>query len=114
MFIFEISILNIVQCIVETIKMQTLASEIAITFADDAAALVRGCGRIIVQILMAPVERVANACDVTGVLAERRALRSLRVKSKRNWSCAHDATSKSPRSRRRWHIFSFRFLSDLT
>ena len=52
--------------------MQTLAVQIATTFVDDAAALIGGCGRIIVQILMSPVERLANACDVAGVLANRR------------------------------------------
>jgi len=51
--------------------VQTLAVEIATTFVDDAAALIRGSGRIIVQILMSPVERLANACDVAGVLANR-------------------------------------------
>jgi len=52
--------------------MQTLAFEIANTFVEDAAALIGGCGRIIVQILLAPIERLANACDVGGVLANRR------------------------------------------
>jgi hypothetical protein len=56
--------------------VQTLAFEIATTFVDDAAALIGGCGRIIVQILMTPVERLANACDVAGVLANRRLSRA--------------------------------------
>jgi hypothetical protein len=64
----------------EAIKMQTLALEIATTFVDDAVALIGGCARIIVQILtrpfMAPVERLANACDVGGVLASRRLSRA--------------------------------------
>jgi hypothetical protein len=56
----------------EATKVQMLAFQIATTFVDDAAALIGGCGRIIVQILMSPVERLANACDVAGVLANRR------------------------------------------
>jgi hypothetical protein len=65
---------NIEQCsnMSETTKMQTLAFEIATTFVDDATALIRGTGLIIVQILTAPIERLANACDVGGVLAGRR------------------------------------------
>ena len=58
--------------------MQTLAFEIAHTFVDDAATLIGGCGRIIVEILMSPVERLANACDVAGVLANGRILRATR------------------------------------
>ena len=61
--------------------MQTLAFEIADTFVDDATALIGGCARIIVQILaqpfLAPVERLANACDVAGVLASRRFSRAM-------------------------------------
>ena len=53
--------------------MQTLAVDIASTFVDDAAALVTGLGRAVRRIAMAPVDRIANACDIAGVLAERRA-----------------------------------------
>jgi hypothetical protein len=53
--------------------MQTLAVDIASTFIDDAAALVTGLGRGLLRIVMAPVDRIANACDIAGVLAERRA-----------------------------------------
>jgi hypothetical protein len=55
--------------------MQTLAFEVATTFVDDAAAIATGAIRIIIQILSQPVERLANACDVAGVLPRRRALR---------------------------------------
>lgn len=58
--------------------MQTLAFEIATTFIDDATALIRGAGVIIVQILTAPIERLANACDVGGVLANRRLARAMK------------------------------------
>ncbi|RXT47759.1 hypothetical protein [Bradyrhizobium betae] len=53
--------------------MQTLAVDIASTFIDDAAALVTGLGRAVLKLLMAPIDRIANACDIAGVLTERRA-----------------------------------------
>jgi hypothetical protein len=53
--------------------MQTFAVDIATTFVDDAAALVTGLGRTIWRFAMAPVDRIANACDIAGVLTERRA-----------------------------------------
>ncbi|WP_025031951.1 hypothetical protein [Bradyrhizobium sp. DOA9] len=53
--------------------MQTLAVDIATTFVDDAVALVTGLGRAVLRFAMAPINRIANACDVAGVLAERRA-----------------------------------------
>ncbi|TWI63742.1 hypothetical protein IQ16_06050 [Bradyrhizobium huanghuaihaiense] len=53
--------------------MQTLAVDIAATFVDDAAALVTGLGRTLLKFAMAPIDRIANACDIAGVLAERRA-----------------------------------------
>jgi len=84
--------------------MQTLAFDIATTFVDDALALVGGGVRIIVQILNRPVERLANACDVAGVLSLRREL--------------HRALAKRHRSRgeRAWRncLFPLRGLSDLT
>ena len=48
--------------------MQTLVVEIATTFHDDATHLIRGFARMIVQTLMAPIDRLAIACDVAGVL----------------------------------------------
>ncbi|MBC9877041.1 hypothetical protein G8O24_06745 [Bradyrhizobium sp. INPA01-394B] len=53
--------------------MQTLAVDIASTFVEDAAALVTGLGRALLRFAMAPIDRIANACDIAGVLAERRA-----------------------------------------
>jgi hypothetical protein len=52
--------------------MQTLAFEIATTFVDDGLALVTGTGRIILGVLMMPVERIAAASDVADVLPQRR------------------------------------------
>jgi len=51
------------------INMQTLVSEVVSTFAGDAEALLRGFGRIVVDTVMAPVERMARASDVAGVLS---------------------------------------------
>jgi hypothetical protein len=62
----------------EDLEMQTLAAEIAVTFVDDAIALVTGAGRIAIRFVMSPVERLATACDVAGVLAARRRLRPMR------------------------------------
>jgi hypothetical protein len=64
--------------------MQTLAFEVATTFVDDAAALLTGAIRIIIQILKAPVERLANACDVGDVLA-RRSLHRQASRRQRTW-----------------------------
>jgi len=57
--------------------MQTLFLEnIAVTFAGDAYALATGAGEIAVKFLMklvlAPIERMAQASDVAGVLVNRR------------------------------------------
>ncbi len=67
--------------------MQTLSFEIATTFLDDAAALASGAIRIIIQILNQPVERLANACDVAGVLPRRRAFRQALRQTFRRRSC---------------------------
>nr|WP_314959522.1 hypothetical protein [Bradyrhizobium cosmicum] len=53
--------------------MQTLAVDIASTFVDDATALVTGFGRALLRFAMTPIDRIANACDIAGVLVERRA-----------------------------------------
>lgn len=48
-------------------------TDIASTFVDDAAALVAGLGRAVLKFAMRPIDRIANACDIAGVLTERRA-----------------------------------------
>ena len=57
--------------------MTTLVSHLTNTFVDDAIELVKGFGKVIVHIVTAPIERIANACDVGGVLARRQAARRL-------------------------------------
>ena len=52
--------------------MQTLVSEVVTTFVGDATALLTGLSRAMLRAVMAPVDRIAEACDVAGVLAMRR------------------------------------------
>ena len=59
--------------------MQTLVSQLTTAFVDDAIELVKGFGKVIVRIATAPIERIANACDVGGVLARRQSARQLRA-----------------------------------
>jgi hypothetical protein len=80
--------------------MQTLAAEIALTFVDDATALMTGGVRIVVRFLMSPVERLANACDVAGVLPSSRP--------------ARPNSAGKPTPRRRHRLFSFHLLNHLT
>ncbi len=64
--------------------MQTIVSELAFTFVDDAVALVTGFTGIVRDMavetftaarkrILAPVDRLARACDVGGVIAAREA-----------------------------------------
>ena len=73
--------------------MKTLVSHLTTTFVDDAIELVKGFGKVIVHIATAPIERIANACDVGGVLARRQSARSLRAMMK-----AHQPRSPWKRS----------------
>jgi hypothetical protein len=52
--------------------MQALVLEVGATFVDDAVAVMKGVGRIMIHLVMAPVDRMANGCDVAGVLMLRR------------------------------------------
>jgi uncharacterized protein (DUF2384 family) len=63
-----------------------LVEKLALTFVGDAHALAAGFGKILIKIVvasiertvqavMAPVERIATACDVAGVYAKRQAER---------------------------------------
>jgi hypothetical protein len=80
--------------------MQTLAAQIALTFVDDAMALTTGGIRIAVRLLMSPIERLAQACDVAGVLPSHRPARSNRAEAGSH--------------RRRHRMFSFHLLNHLT
>lgn len=88
--------------------MQTLAVDIASTFVDDAAALVTGFGRAVLRLAMTPIDRIANACDIAGVLAERRA-------TFRMWRASRDHARLEGRKFSVLGRFSpFRHLSHLT
>jgi hypothetical protein len=81
----------------EATHMQTLVSQLTTTFIDDAIELVKGFGKVIVHVATAPIERIANACDVGGVLARRQAARRLRATMKAHspwkpFACLHHLT----------------------
>lgn len=99
--------------------MQTIISEIAFTFVDDAAALASGFVTVARDIaagmlasararLLAPVDRLARICDVGGVIAAREAATVRRRHGANKWQ-----TGPGPRRwRDRFNIF--RGLHDLT
>jgi hypothetical protein len=64
--------MNIVQFNPEAAPMQTLTLQLTTTFVDDAVELVRGLGKVLIHLATDPIERIANACDVAGVLERRR------------------------------------------
>jgi hypothetical protein len=82
--------------------MQTLVSQLTTTFVHDAIELVKGFGKITVHIATAPIERIANACDVGGILARRQSAHPPR------------ATAKTRRPRRLWKLSPFASLHHLT
>ncbi|KQT23564.1 MULTISPECIES: hypothetical protein [Bradyrhizobium] len=88
--------------------MQTLAVDIAVTFVDDAKALVTGLCRAALNAATAPINRVANTCDVAGVLEQRRA-------TFRMWRASR---ARARRERRRFSLLGrfspFRRLAHLT
>lgn len=78
-------------------------------FAADALALLNGFGRIMSHMVTAPIETIADACDVAGLLAARRAARHA-------GSCLYRAAEREGhRSRRGGGLFGcFHYLSELT
>jgi hypothetical protein len=85
-----------------------LVEKLALTFVGDAYALATGFGKILVKTATAPIERIARACDVAGVLSDRRA--------KANVTRFH-SSRRAPTSRRtspRRCLFPFRSLNHLT
>lgn len=85
--------------------MQARAVRIPHLFAADTLALVNGFGRIVSHIVMAPVERIAEACDVAGLMAARRGVREAGA------GLYRAAIRDGHRSGRRG---CFHYLSDLT
>ena len=88
--------------------MQALVLDVGATFAGDAVALAKGAGRIIIHLVMAPIDRIANACDVAGVLRLRR-LAAMRKRAE-----ASGVTHAMPARRRRGPFGCLAALSDLT
>ncbi len=99
--------------------MQMVISQLAFTFVDDAIALAKGfgdsCRDLAVGIftaarrrILAPVDRLARACDVGGVIAAREA-----AMTRFRHLGANRRRLSAPR---RWHdrLNPFRGLSDLT
>jgi folylpolyglutamate synthase/dihydropteroate synthase len=95
--------------------MQSLPVQIATTFVGDAFAFVNGFARIATHILMTPVERIAKACDVAGILHERAQRTAERDRVRRAWRALSRDTAKPHRSRRHGHLFGcLHFLGELT
>jgi hypothetical protein len=98
--------------------MQTIVSELAFTFVDDAIALAGGVVSVTRELLaemfksirdrlLAPIDRLARACDVGNVLSGRQAAMT-RPRTLR-------AIRSAPAPRRLRDRFNiFRGLSDLT
>jgi hypothetical protein len=116
---FSDTYLNIVQINPEEQTTQTIISEIAFTFVDDGAALVTGLKGIVRdmavetftaarKLILAPVDRLARACDVGGVIAAREAATMRSRYRSANWQ----PTAAPRRWRDRLNIF--RGLHDLT
>jgi hypothetical protein len=99
--------------------MQSLPVQIAKTFVGDAFALVNGFARIVTHIVMAPIERIAKACDVAGVLHERALRAAVREEIKHAWRTLSQASPKAastkPHRSRRHSLFGcLRSLGELT
>jgi hypothetical protein len=92
--------------------------QIATSFVGDAVSLVNGFGRIVTHLVMAPVERIARACDVAGILEGRAARAAERERLQRAWrSITRDAPRPHRPHRPRRHVRLFgclRFLGELT
>jgi len=98
--------------------MQTIVSELAFTFVDDAFALTKGAASVARDLvaemfksirdrLLAPIDRLARACDVGNVLSARQAA-MMRPR-------AQHAIRSAPAPRRLRDRFNmFRGLRDLT
>jgi hypothetical protein len=89
--------------------MHTRTLRTAELFAADAIVLVNGFGRIASHLMMAPIERIAAACDVAGLLVLRSAARRASSRLYRA------AGREGHRPRRRGSLFGcLHYLSDLT
>ena len=55
----------------ETLVLQ-LTRQLTSTFFEDVFTSILGAGRSVARLATAPVNRIASACDVAGVLERRR------------------------------------------
>ena len=95
--------------------MHPLLVQIATSFIGDAVAFVNGFGRIVTHILLAPVERVAKACDVAGILGERAARAAERERVKHAWRSLSQKAPRPHRPHRHRGLFGcLRSLGELT
>jgi hypothetical protein len=95
--------------------MQSLPVQIAKTFVGDAFALVNGFARIVTNVLMAPVQRIANACDVAGILEQRAARAAERTRLQQAWRDLSANLPKPHHPRRHRSLFGcLRVLGELT
>ena len=94
--------------------MQSLVAQLASTLIGDTVALVNGFGRIVTHIAMAPVERIARACDVAGLLSERAARAAERERIRHGWQAIRERAGKPRRSRGHGLFGCLRSLGELT
>ncbi|WP_454623994.1 hypothetical protein [Bradyrhizobium cenepequi] len=83
----------------ETLVLQ-LTRQLTTTFLEDVLTSVFEFGRSFARLVTAPINRIANACDVAGVLERRRFAAQVRRR-----------TRQTQRPRGRWLFGS---LSELT
>jgi hypothetical protein len=88
--------------------MTTQTVQIANLFSGDALALMNGFVRIVSRLVTAPVERIADACDVAGLLTARRAT------WRAGFSLYRAAGRGGHRVRRRGLFGCLHYLSELT
>ncbi len=69
-------------------QTQTLAIQLTSTFVDDAIELAKGFFQTIIHLATAPIERIAKACDVAGVLEQRRSERRFQQGASKRGRCS--------------------------
>ena len=69
-------------------QTQTLAIQLTTTFVEDAIELAKGLFQTIIHLATAPIERIAKACDVAGVLEQRRAERRVQQGASKRRKCS--------------------------
>lgn len=94
--------------------MQSLVVQLASTILGDAVALVNGFGRIVTHFAMAPVDRIARASDVAGLLTERAARAAERERIRHAWQAISQRAGKPHRSRGHGLFGCLRSLGELT